>query len=312
MMASQRHFDFRGGDLSEELGLVLLKGIAAVAPVPRPEDVGIDAVATLFRLEGDLLVAEDSFYVQLKSSSEKSIRYKTATQVAWLQGLKLPFMIGSVDKATATIALFGTNNLAECLINDAYTEYRLYFKKPPKNHELRLAKVALGEPVLVWQTTEIGTRELVVKAYSVLKPYFEVEQRNVELRPIRTVENIEWKSNKPGVTLRSMVQIRKTGSIVETRRLFRSMTPGFLALGYNAITEAKQDELKLAVDMVEVMRRYGHNPDPNDTLGAMLRNWNRLVMSRQATPITAPTQQQSHFDYAEAQWQTDGGRNSLG
>ena len=60
----------------EELGLLLLKSIAAVAPVPRPEDVGIDAVAPLLRIgPKGLLFAENSFYVQLKSDLERVIDY---------------------------------------------------------------------------------------------------------------------------------------------------------------------------------------------------------------------------------------------
>jgi hypothetical protein len=70
-VVGRRPRDFRAGDLSEELGVALLKGIAAVATVPRPEDVGIDAIATLLR-EGPnrMLVAENSFYVQIKKAGE--------------------------------------------------------------------------------------------------------------------------------------------------------------------------------------------------------------------------------------------------
>ncbi|NLS91164.1 MAG: hypothetical protein GXX96_03150 [Planctomycetaceae bacterium] len=46
-MPGRRRSSFRSGDLAEHLGLLLLKGIAAVAEVARPEDVGLDAIATL-------------------------------------------------------------------------------------------------------------------------------------------------------------------------------------------------------------------------------------------------------------------------
>jgi len=52
----------------------MLNGIAAVADVPRPEGVGLDAVATLLRRDEDGdCYAEDSFVVQLKSDSETSM-----------------------------------------------------------------------------------------------------------------------------------------------------------------------------------------------------------------------------------------------
>lgn len=68
-MPGRRRTNCRSGDLNEHLGL-LLKGVAAVADVARPEDVGIDAIATLLRRDEDgNSYAEEGFLVQLKSSS---------------------------------------------------------------------------------------------------------------------------------------------------------------------------------------------------------------------------------------------------
>ena len=70
-MPGRLRTSFRSGNLAEHLGLLLLKGIAAVADVPRTEDVGLDAVATLLRRASDgNCYAEDGFVVQLKSYSE--------------------------------------------------------------------------------------------------------------------------------------------------------------------------------------------------------------------------------------------------
>src|SRR5689334_5247257 len=51
-MPGVRDRNLRSGDLQEGLGIFLLKAVALVAPVPRPEDVGNDAFATLIRPEG--------------------------------------------------------------------------------------------------------------------------------------------------------------------------------------------------------------------------------------------------------------------
>ncbi len=65
-MPGRRRENLRSGDLAEELGILLLKGIAAIAEVPRPEDIGFDGVATLLREgEGGFLYAENSFYLQI-------------------------------------------------------------------------------------------------------------------------------------------------------------------------------------------------------------------------------------------------------
>jgi hypothetical protein len=53
VMAGRLRSSFRSGNLAEHLGLLLLKGIAAVADVPRTEDVGLDAIASLLRRDED-------------------------------------------------------------------------------------------------------------------------------------------------------------------------------------------------------------------------------------------------------------------
>src|SRR5436190_24236421 len=96
---------FRAGNLAEHLGLLLLKGIAAVADVPRPEDVGLDAIATLLRPDDDdNYYADDSFVVQLKSASATSIKYK-GHELQWLIGQSQPMFIGLVSLADSEISL---------------------------------------------------------------------------------------------------------------------------------------------------------------------------------------------------------------
>src|SRR5438132_14267048 len=96
-MAGRLRTNFRSGNLAENLGLLLLKGIAAVADVPRTEDIGLDAVATLLRRDADgNCYAEDSFGVQLKAASETSLEY-TDHGLTWFLGQSQPFFIGRVS-----------------------------------------------------------------------------------------------------------------------------------------------------------------------------------------------------------------------
>ena len=75
-MPGVRDRNLRSGDLHEELGLLLLRRIALVSPVPRQEDVGIDAFATLLRPEGNRnLIPDVSFFVQLKSERERVVSF---------------------------------------------------------------------------------------------------------------------------------------------------------------------------------------------------------------------------------------------
>src|SRR5437660_9126832 len=105
-MPGRLRTSFRSGNLAEHLGSLLLRGIAAVADVPRTEDVGFDAVATLLRRSADgTSYAEDTFCVQLKAVSEISLDYKEHV-LTWLLAQSQPFFIGRVSLAEASISLY--------------------------------------------------------------------------------------------------------------------------------------------------------------------------------------------------------------
>src|SRR5256885_10736823 len=102
-MPGRLRASFRSGNLAEDLGLLLLKGIAAVADVTRPEDVGLDAIATLLRRDSDgNCYAEDSFLVQLKADSVRTLRYRDH-QLDWLVSQMQPLFIGLVSLANSQI-----------------------------------------------------------------------------------------------------------------------------------------------------------------------------------------------------------------
>ena len=76
--------NLRAGDIAEQLGIMLLQSVALVAPIPRTEDVGIDAVVTLIRdFDSYRYLAEDSFFVQIKAKSVNSILFEKE-QLKWL------------------------------------------------------------------------------------------------------------------------------------------------------------------------------------------------------------------------------------
>src|SRR5215510_13097759 len=107
-MPGRLRTSFRSGNLAEHLGLLLLRGIAAVADVPRTEDIGLDAVATLLRRDTDgNCYAEDSFGVQLKAISEESLEYRDHG-LNWFRAQSQPIFIGRVSLADAKISLCPT------------------------------------------------------------------------------------------------------------------------------------------------------------------------------------------------------------
>ena len=88
--------NLRRGNNTENLGLHLLRAVGAVAPVPRDQDVGTDAIITLLNHDqGCRLVSGSSFFVQLKSSSVRKVAF-SSSDLEWLHRLELPYFIRSV------------------------------------------------------------------------------------------------------------------------------------------------------------------------------------------------------------------------
>jgi hypothetical protein len=103
-MAGRRGRNLRGGDLAEGIGIELLRGFAAVAPVPRTEDIGIDAVYMLLRPAGQFLFAEDPFLVQIKAASVRTVEFHNDAY-RWLLQLKIPMFLASVNLKAASVDL---------------------------------------------------------------------------------------------------------------------------------------------------------------------------------------------------------------
>lgn len=126
-MTGRFRASFRSGNLAEALGILLLQGTAAVAPVPRQEDFGLDAVASLLRCDEDgNYYAEDSFGVQFKSASTKSIALNE-TGLCWLLHQELPIFIGLVSRRHARISLYTTIFVNQAALALHLKQAKLYF-----------------------------------------------------------------------------------------------------------------------------------------------------------------------------------------
>lgn len=77
------------------------------------------------RLDSDrCLYAEDSFYVQFKSASEKEVVCQ-GHEVLWLQELKLPLFIGRVDISNSSIELYAAHRITQFVLEGMQTDVHL-------------------------------------------------------------------------------------------------------------------------------------------------------------------------------------------
>lgn len=229
-MPAFRGKNLRSGDLAEQLGVLLLQNVALVAPIPRTEDVGIDVIATLIRnFDGYKYIAEDSFFVQLKSSSVTEITFKDE-QINWLAELQLPFFIASVDRKTSTINLYSTHYLSDVLVvNPNRKAITLDLTKTSsydccdKNESI---KVPIGPCILSWSIDTFSTNDnFINEFYQLLKSHILLTKKSIETRRVGVVELISWETGKEPVLIGTKIKALKSSNNTD-----KVITPYFNAL----------------------------------------------------------------------------------
>jgi len=207
-MPGRLRSSFRSGNLAEDLGLLLLKGIAAVAEVTRTEDIGLDAIATLLRLDNDgNLYAEDSFVGQLKADSVTSIQYQDH-ELEWLIGQTQPMFIGLVSLDKSQISLYSTLFVNHAVLSLHAKKVAIRFGSSNLAPFFRGQKwlpwqseagdgvtVWLGAPVLQWTLRDLRDRDWAIRTYENLKRFITVARRELELLSFGQYSVLDWSTN---------------------------------------------------------------------------------------------------------------------
>lgn len=270
--------DFRAGNLAEKLGVLLIKSVAAVADVPRPEDVGLDAIATLLRPDEDgNYYAEDSFVVQLKSASTTSISYH-GHELKWLIGQSLPMFIGLVSLKESSISLYPTIhvNHAVLIMHAEWVTVRfgistipplLHWHKwsPWKGEEDGGATVWLGEPLLVWRLSEITQPDWIRNTYTVFKRFLTLARREIALLTLGQCSLLNWSTNDAN-SVTSQSGIMK-GVRDELCSIAQQCGPYLHALMLHAMNSSSEtaDSLMLSLGTaIDSLRKMGADVDPDN------------------------------------------------
>jgi hypothetical protein len=263
--------------LAEATALLLLQQVALVAPVPRTEDVGVDAVVTLHRaFDQRRLIAEDSLFVQIKSASVDAVEY-SAEEVKWLYDLDLPLFYASFDMTTCQISLFCAQQLAEAFItNHDRKKLLVRFDGEPDMTDIVGASddiVRLGPPVMVWSMRDCSTdrKGIREKFYTVLKAHVRAQKRNLEFRSVGRVENYVWRTNEvPPEGTWKTTSTKPKGEILS--EAYDRMMPYFsiwvLELPFVGNWEHARDVMSLLEKTRELCEAFdGANPAPRRSPG---------------------------------------------
>lgn len=206
-MSARLKSSFRFGNLAEHLGLLLLKGVAAVAEVARPEDIGVDAIASLLRRDADgNCYAEETFLVQIKSNL-RPIQYR-GHQLDWFLKQEQPFFVGVVSLAKSQISLYPTVAVNHA-VNALHAKWvTLHFGPshlPPflRGQEWggwtgdsdQGAKVWLGHPLLTWTLSNLSDGKWEQETYTTLKRYLAIARRELELLSLGQTSVLNWSTN---------------------------------------------------------------------------------------------------------------------
>ncbi|MNK11834.1 hypothetical protein D3C87_298830 [compost metagenome] len=198
-MPAYRGINLRSGDLAEQLGVLLLQSVALVAPVPRTEDVGIDVVATLIRkYDGYKYIAEDSFFVQIKSVAETEILFK-GDQVKWLNDLHLPLFIATVDRSNSKIKLYTTQSLSDAFVENPDRKVVNLKLLDEYGGDIsdkdEMINLPIGPAVIEWSLDELETNpNFIQRFYDLMKIHVSLSKKSIETRRVGYVDLLVWET----------------------------------------------------------------------------------------------------------------------
>jgi hypothetical protein len=280
-MPGRLRTSFRSGNLAEDLGLLLLKGMAAVAEVARTEDVGLDAVATLLRRDADgNCYAEDSFLVQLKAESVTTIEYEDH-ELAWFLGQTQPMFIGHVSLARSEISLYPTLHVNQAVLSLNAKKVSIHFgasELPPfyrgqewapwGGDEDWGARVWLGPPILTWTLSELPDHNWATRSYETLKRFLVVARRELELLSFGQSSVLAWATNETG-SIRSHTGIAKSDPN-DLPELLQRSAPALRALIFQASSIPGEPGDSLMIPLLTLaaeFKKRGVEIDPDDFFG---------------------------------------------
>ena len=263
--------NYRSGDRAEEFGKFLMSKFCALASVPRQEDFGLfDAVATLLRKDGKFLHAEDSFSVQFKSRSTRSVEYKASERFNALLNQELSLFIVQADVLKADIKLYSVGAaLAHANINDAkgLVVYLTSTKKRVGGlDEEGILHISLRSPALHICMADLEGRDATgaETAYTVLKRWLALDRANRRYRPMGRSIQIRWQTNE--VPSEGVISLMSHPDRLETT--LTEIVPVVEQL----CTLARQ-EPELAAPVLQIrswMQSRGIDPDPTGVFSQLI------------------------------------------
>lgn len=266
-MPAVRGVNLRSGDLNEEYGLFLLRLLGAVAPVPRTEDVGVDAFLTLLHNEGVLYRAGRTCMVQLKSHAEgvSVVYYDAKTngelqvrgETDWLRNLDYPLFVGRVSRG-GSLELYAVQQLLEWFLNNpGQAGVGVCFAEADERLEPQGERAAirwLGPPVLTLGVEHSRDAAELRRKVDLLSEWVKLLQENLALFPLGMLRQMRWRSNEAPETVQ-YTQLSREPSEQEAERALRDVSLRLAALSVERLYHGEESDLEHLFGLFEMVAR---------------------------------------------------------
>ncbi len=266
-MPAVRGVNLRSGDLNEEYGLFLLRLLGAVAPVPRTEDVGVDAFLTLLHNEGALYRAGRTCMVQLKShakavtvvyyDADKQLTRTDRGETDWLRNLEYPLFFGRVRRGSG-LELYSNYALLEWFLNNPGAHgIGVCFEEKKRKLDVSAGKVPvvwLGPAVLTLSVEDSMNVEALQMKVDLMSEWVKKMQENVALFPLGMLCQIRWDTNCTPEPIQYIILSREPAED-EAERLLRDVYLRLAALSVERLYHGEDSDLEHLVGMFEMIDR---------------------------------------------------------
>lgn len=273
----------RRANIAEGLAFQMMRSFAAVAPVPREEDFGIDAVATLFHRSGKVLTVSDSFFVQVKTHTAASFEFR-GNGISWLRSLQLPYFPLVVNLNKATIDLYTLNCNRQPIHLGMLDELVFVPDEDSNGYD----DFPLGDPLLSWSLSDCLHEDFPAWVVSVLQPAIRIEALNQRYGRISRLFQLVGHSYKfadrtTGGVAENPPRIASTWDYVPVdsdlmlTELKHAMGPLAYAISNTPGMEDKAPDL---LRIRELMRGLGADPDPSNEWDRIACDMNEYLSAR--------------------------------
>jgi hypothetical protein len=297
---------FWEGNRAELFATYILSSVAAVVPVPRTADYGLDLLCTLTRRDNRALYAGKAFGVQVKSVSNPEIKYGGINnkgnwkdyEINWLFGQEQPILLCIVNLKEWRVRLYSTMRMwwlrwmkgspGEVVLvpdfaledyKDQTEENRYPFSPlaniiPDQSYGDGYSyRVPLGKPIVDIFLKEQEAEVYRDKLHECLNRWIELEYRNITHRRMNipySEEWMGWETNVPPELSARIWHYWNSTADENVPTVLLSIAPAISSLLINLKAQNQTEKLEAILPIAQLAKAYDFlNPMGTEVLSEL-------------------------------------------